>query len=279
MNKFRVMTWDISPVESSKYSVDEYNNFCEQRAGILVEQGADIIVLTGFKDGYYTSKVLETLDTFGFKWISRSDNKNGQILIAVKESLFDGGVKFIPNVSIRKGCCSILSTLVELKDGVNMEILGLKMDVGEDYLSNFDQRYKSFHDFFDSIIDCEDDEDYDEEDEENCVPLIHVICGDFANYICMGSLNEYRSYGDYQGMPNVWYNLNEIYDFLAVRDYKMCDKESYGACMPTHEVDGKTYPDDHIFVSGADCKMCKVVEVNRDLSAHDMVIADIVVKG
>lgn len=261
--KLRIMTWNIKGEASLGW-----NNQYEINSKVvdkIINQKADIIVLTAFVIAKGIEYLFERFQNEGYIWfISNCSGKNG-VLIAIKKDLVN--VKELINdvytssviLSTNEGC-NILKVTAPMNCDVNISILGCRMETGGE--KNLQVQYDSERQCFDNIL------------IPKIQPLkqgnVYIVCGDFNNARCCGNLKEKFNPQDYNEKAQINYNLNIIRDTFDSIGFTMMDIGKKGESIPTHK---GFYPLDHIFVYGLEPKECCIVP-SDDLSDHDILIAD-----
>lgn len=242
----------------------------------LFEENADIVVLTEF---VLVKGIDYLFEQFNDKYIyfnSSISGKNG-IFIAVKRNLVDSK-KFRKNITSGENFiysntegCNILKINIPLIDHGNLVIVGCRMETS---IVNKDlqKQYDSERECFDNIL----------------IPAIkpmnkdckYIVCGDFNNAQCRGSLNKKFNHNDYKGYAQCNYNLNFIMDAFEELGFEMIDKSIDGkpimTCKKTDK-SGKVYwfPDDHIFAKGFRTKPIDIPTIETEFSDHKMLIGEI----
>lgn len=265
--KLKIMTWNIKG-ESSLGWNNQYV-ISSKVVDKVIAQEADVVVLTAFVVTKGIDYLFERFQNEGYIWfISNRSGKNG-ILIAIKECFVDNK-KLINEVyngnaisSVIEGC-NILRVLLPLKCGINLGIIGCRMETGG-FKDNKKQQYDSENEAFNKvllpILDCQNKSD------------LYIVCGDFNNARCLGNLSKKYCKEDYYGKDQCNYNLNIIKDSFEKLGFIMTDIDKNGNAIPTYN---KYIPNDHIFVRGGICDRDKCSVIPADgLSDHDIVMADV----
>lgn len=245
------------PYEISKDIVDK-----------IIEQKADIIVLTEFVAVNGLDNLFDSLEENEYIWFLKCETGKNGILIAIKKELVNENIEgLITDIYHKKvvassdNDCNILRVDFPLKCGSMLTVIGCRMETGA---KNLKEQYDSEGKSFDEVL----------------IPMIKtskdlcIICGDFNNARCLGNLNEKYKIGDYIGKSQLNYNLNIIKDKLVNFDFVMMDVDENGGPIPTH----KGYlPEDHIFVRGSDKKECRKI-FSDGLSDHDIITATVEIR-
>ncbi|MDR5659877.1 hypothetical protein RH915_10285 [Serpentinicella sp. ANB-PHB4] len=261
--ELKIMTWNIKGAASlgwnNQYKIDSL------MVDKIIKQDADIIVLTEFVIAKGLDYLFERFQNEGYIWfISNRSGKNG-ILIGIKKDLIkaDDLVNEVYNSntisSVVEGC-NILRVAIPLQCGINLCIIGCRMETGG--AGNLQAQYDSASNNFDNIL----------------LPMIsslekdhiYIVCGDFNNARCCGNLNEKFNPRNYNGKAQINYNLNIIKDKFERIGFKMTNVGKTGESIPTHN---GYVPDDHIFVHGLEPKKSDTTAVDK-LSDHDILVAE-----
>ena len=259
----KIIEWNIKGAASLGW-----NNEYEIKKDIvakIIEQKADIIVLTEFVAAKRLDNLFDCLKTNGYIWFLKCETGENGILISVKEEMVDK--KKLKNdiynkkaVSSIDNGCNILRVDLPLKCGSMLTVIGCRMKTNISKQS-LQEQYDSERKCFDEIL----------------IPMIdkseglYIICGDFNNARCLGKLNKKYKKEDYIGKAQCNYNLNIIKDKFEYLRFVMVDVGENGEAIPTHS---GYIPDDHIFVRGFNKNTCSVIPVGG-LSDHDIIMATV----
>lgn len=260
----RIMTWNIKGESSLVWN----NQYVIRKEAVdkIIEQKADVIVLTAFVVAQGIDNLYDKFEKSGFVWFQYSRTGKNGILIAIKRDIINVR-KLITQVyqsniiSSEIENCNILKIRFPLKSGENFCVLGCRLETGgeEELKKQYDSQRNSFYEVLMPYIRKINSDDY-------C-----IICGDFNNARCLGDLNKKYDSRNYNGKAQINYNLNIIKDEFDSLGFVMADCNN-GAPIPTHK---KYIPDDHIFIKGFCVTKCEPVSVG-ELSDHDILIADVV---
>ena len=288
-NKFKIMTWNVQGEASLGW-----NNQYKIKSNLvdkIIEQQADIVVLTAFVVAKGIDYLFEHLQNEGYIWFQGSCSGKNGILIAIKENLINSKKQLVDSIYENNiihsnvSGCNILSVKIPLKNERSLSIIGCRMETGKNIKSEnnnnkdyrellriqYDLERKNFDNILIPLI--------KEHTKNNCLA---IVCGDFNNAKCYGDLtksfNE-QDYIDNKGKKSHFnYNINIIKDELQNHDLIMADIQESGESITTHIKEdryGKTYdfPLDHIFLKGFTSQKCYTIP-ESELSDHFILISE-----
>lgn len=241
--KLKIMTWNIKGAAALGW--DKRDVIKSKAVDAVIEQKADVIVLTEFVVGKGLDYLLERLHNEKYIWfISSCSGKNG-ILIAIKENLLveeknslkdlKGKIYKENRISSVIEDCNILKVTLPLKCDKELCIIGCRMEtsLADKGKNEYDCRKTRFEQILVPQIP-------DRNAQELC-----IVCGDFNNARCCGNLDKEFNEDDYDGLEQKNYNLNIIKDKFNELGFIMADNDD-GKAISTW----KQIPEDHIFIKG-----------------------------
>lgn len=260
----KIMTWNIKGAASlawnNQYKIES------KLVDKIIEQKADIFVLTEFVIAKGLDYLFERLENEGYIWIQQSRTGKNGILIGIKKTLVDSE-KLVQNVydknaiSSNNEDCNILKIEVPLQCGGNLFIIGCRMETGGE--QTLKEQYNAEKDCFDNIL----------------MPMIqplgqesmYIVSGDFNNARCLGNLHMKFKEQDYAGKDHCNYNLNIIKDAFDNIGFTMIDVDEKGQAIATYK---KRLPLDHIFIKKFKVEKYGISTVD-ELSDHDILWAEV----
>lgn len=293
--RLKIMEWNIHGAAALPWN-KEYEIKRETVDRVMgQEPKADIIVLTEFCVAKGWDHLQEQLQENGYIWfMNYTSGKNGT-LICIKSDRIDESDKLIGAVynqniiSCGTNDCNYLQVSFQ-SEKKRVTVLGCRMETGEKVvfpdkrMSEFPPKMKE------EVKTLLLKEQYDSQRkafDEVLMPAlnwhgnlgisdIYIVCGDFNNAACHGSLNQRYDPNDYRGLAQINYNLNLIKDAFDQLGFTWMDNDG-GKPIMTYSSKGPRFPLDHIFVRGANKLGCKAVPGNG-LSDHDILLAEVEVK-
>lgn len=264
--KLKIMTWNINGAAALGW--DKRDVIKSKAVDAIIEQKADVIVLTEFVVGKGLDYLLERLHDEKYIWfISSCSGKNG-ILIAIKESLLveeknslkdlKGKIYKENRISSVIEDCNILKVTLPLKCDKELCIIGCRIEtsLADKDKNEYDCRGTSFEQILLPQIP-------DRNAQELC-----IVCGDFNNARCHGNLKEKFNEDDYKGLAQKNYNLNIIKDKFDELGFTMADNDKGEAISTLGQI-----PEDHIFIKGFQVPECEKAEKNP-YSDHNILFAE-----
>lgn len=260
----RIMTWNIKGEASlawnKQYKIES------KLVDKIIEQKADIFVLTAFVIAKGLDYLFERLENEGYIWIQQNRTGKNGILIGIRKALVDskGLVQNVYDknaISSNNEGCNILKIEVSLQCGGNLFIIGCRMETGG--AQTLQDQYNAERDCFVNIL----------------MPMIqplrqesmYIVSGDFNNARCLGNLHEKFKQQDYAGKAQCNYNLNIIKDTFDSIGFTMVDVDEKGQAIATHK---KSFPLDHIFIKNFKVEKYGITPVD-ELSDHDILWAEV----
>lgn len=239
----------------------------------LIKQKAEVVVLTEFVVIKGIDYLFEMFELNRYIYFTSSCSGKNGILIAIKSNLVDckklmNAVYKTNFISSNIEGCNILKVELPLKESINLIVLGCRMETGL-YNEDLKAQYDFERECFDNIL----------------IPTIkplkkdckYIICGDFNNAKCRGSLNKKFNSKDYINPKDnscyaqYNYNLNIIKDEFEKIGFEMVDKKENGYPIPTYN----NFPIDHIFAKGFEIIPVEKPTIETQFSDHKMLIGEI----
>lgn len=273
----KIMTWNIKGEASLGW-----NNLYEIKRELVdkvIEQKADVIVLTAFVIAKGIDYLFESLQNEGYIWFQQSRSGKNGILIALKRELIKDKelIDRVYNKDIISSVvdgCNILRVIVPLVCGKNLCVIGCRMETGG--RGSLEEQYNLEKEHFENIL----------------IPTIqsiehnylHILCGDFNNAKYYGELEKtfeevkekYKKQewnnakNRYEGpslpVAQYNYNLHIIKDLLKKNGLELCEKENDWTYK--HLIHN-----DHIFVKGLTYVSSGIIENN--LSDHNILWSEV----
>lgn len=264
--KLKIMTWNINGAAALGW--DKQSVIKKQVVDAVVEQKADVIVLTEFVVGKGLDYLFERLHNEEYIWFTSSCSGKNGILIAIKENLLveekdslkalKGKIYEENRISSVIEDCNILKVTLPLKCDKELCIIGCRMEVS--LADKGKNEYDCRRTRFDQIL-------VPQIPDRNAQELC-IVCGDFNNAMCHGNLKEKFNEDDYKGLAQKNYNLNIIKDKFDELGFTMADNDNGEAIQTWRQV-----PEDHIFIKGF--QLSKVAEVEKNpYSDHDILFVE-----
>lgn len=274
--ELKIIEWNINGAASLGWNnSDEIEQEkVNKKVNKIIDQKADIIVLTEFVAPEGLNCLFKTLKNNKYIWFLKCETGKNGILIAVNKGIVDEN-KLLndekENLYNRKAIfssddrCNILRVDLPLNGCKysRLTIIGCRMETGEkDQKKQYDSERQCFDDVLIPMI--------------NTAEGLCIICGDFNNAKCHGNLNKRFNFNDYKikNEPGYVYqfnyNLHIIKDKLEDLNFSMMDVDEIGNPIPTH----KKFAEDHIFVRGFNKEECNCIPAD-DLSDHDIISATV----
>ena len=286
--KLKIMTWNIKGAAALGW--DKRDVIKSKAVDAVIEQKADVIVLTEFVVGKGLDYLLERLHDEKYIWfISSCSGKNG-ILIAIKENLLveeKNSLEKLKDKIYKENRissviedCNILKVTVPLKCDKELCIIGCRMEtsLADKDKNEYDCRKTRFEQILVPQIP-------DRKAQELC-----IVCGDFNNAKHYGSLKakfeeveekywtqdwdpvKKKYVGEKYKRAQYNYNLHTIKDNLGKNGFKLCELEDDF----THEKYKQKIHEDHIFVRGFNYEeRSGVVIPEKGMSDHNILWAEV----
>lgn len=284
--KLHIMTWNIRGEASLGW--DNRYEIKSKLVDKIIEEKADVVVLTAFVVVKGTDYLLKQLESHKYIWFQVSRTGKNGILIAIKkelvvcdeklsDKLFYGDV-----VSSEFEGCNILKVTLPLKCKMMLSIIGCRMETGhkKDWTEQYDFQRKCFEELLIPEIDKSKNSD------------ICILCGDFNNAKHYGRLEETFKHVEQEYWRNSWdeknkcciykngkkvkekrahynYNLHRIKDTLSEKGFQLWEKEGDWTFKDKYN---NEIHDDHIFVRGLTYESSGIIESN--LSDHNVIWAE-----
>lgn len=260
----KIMTWNIKGEASMGWN-NQYE-IKKELVDKILDQQADIIVLTAFVVVKGIDHLFERFQNEGYIWFQQNRTGKNGILIGIKRSLVNE--KEIINQVYHRNIvssvvedCNILRVTIPMACGKNLCIIGCRMETGGE--KDLQAQYDSERKYFDNIL---IPHIYPTKPED-----LYIVCGDFNNARCCGDLNEKFDLQDYAGKAQCNYNLNIIKDTFDSIGFTMVDIGENGESIATHK---GYFPLDHIFIYGLQSKSFGTVCSDK-LSDHDILWSEV----
>lgn len=267
--RLKIMTWNIHGAAALPWN-KEYE-LKRETADKVMEQDpkADIIVLTEFCVSKGWDHFQERLQENGYIWfMNYTSGKNG-ILICIRSDRIDDKGKLANAVysnhviSCGTNDCNYLQASFQ-SEKKRITVLGCRMETGEGGARQYDSQRKAFDEGLTPALNWHGNLGRSD---------IYIVCGDFNNAACHGSLNQRYDPNDYRGLAQINYNLNLLRDCFDRLGFTLIDNDG-GKPIMTYPSGNPYFPLDHIFVRGANKLRCEPIS-GGGLSDHDILLAEV----
>lgn len=275
--ELKVMTWNIHGAAALPWNkpYKPYKPYEIEKNIVnkILEQEADIAVLTEFVVSKGWDYFQEQLEKKGYIWfMTNTTGKNGiLIFINIKKQLIIDEKKLVKSlyqenaISSNTDGCNILRITLPMPQNKTLTIMGVRMETGISKAS-LKEQYDAEREALDNIL----------------LPKIeppkpnnmYIVCGDFNNAHCWGDLTKNFNADNYKGKAQIGYNLNIIKDTFVNLGFEMADIGESNHGIPTYPTRNAYIPNDHIFVRGFEVEECKS-ETGSGLSDHHIIWAEL----